>query len=147
MSAIVNAIKNFYYWISDFLSSFRDILSSIGSFIIDIFSLIYYIWYTLVIWVAKLFWYIVDWPVIASVINTFVKLSDYIWWPATVFLSALLLIAMIRIIGAFIFKLVRLWFDYNMRKTNWSKGREQTWEKSISESIDEFEWERRIFHW
>ena len=76
----------------------------------------------------------------------FDMLSQYIWSFATWCIAVFLLLAIVRIWFWFVFKIFRLQDNYEVRKTNWARWQEQAWEKHVSESIDEFENWRRIFH-
>ena len=137
--SIVNAIKWLWDYIWDIFSSVLDffvavyeILVNVSSFIISAIGFIWFAWKTLVVWVAKLLWSVIDGGVFVNVNRAFVYISDFIWWPATIFLSALLLIIIIRIIVSFVFKILRLNTDYTMYKTQWK-------DNSTSQKISDFQ--------
>lgn len=128
--SIVDWIWNFFTGVLDFFVAIYEILVNIASFIISAIWFIYFAWKTLIVWVARLLYDVLDGSVFYNVNRAFVYISDYIWWPATIFLSALLLIIIIRIIIAFVFKLMKMNIDYNSfdkqsRKANaWSNASE-----------------------
>ena len=122
MELISNAINNFvvefknFFW---FFWQLWNILESIASFILSVCWFFWYAWKSLVIWIYKLLYYVFDWSVFVNVNRVLVQISDYIWWPATVFLSCMLILVIIRIIVAFVFKIFRRNLDYHsMQKAN-----------------------------
>lgn len=137
MEAILNGIKSIFSNLLWFFENFIYLMQQIGnafldiwSFIISILWFIYYAWKTLIIWVAKLFYNILDWSVFYNVNRAFVYISQYIWAPATIFMASLLMIIIIRILIAFVFKIMRLNIDYNSfdkqtrKANNWSNASE-----------------------
>ena len=152
--SVVDSILNFT---SNLWSMFWNLIQSINSIWSSIINVLSYIWSILKalwLWLTSLLTPI--WELISSVLwngaisslaQSIDSIASYIWWPAVVFIMTLFMVILVRIVVAFVFKILRLNFDYEVRKTNWAKGREQTWEKNISNSIDEFENGRHIFHW
>lgn len=118
MSSIMWFFENFVYLMQQIWNAFLDI----WSFIVSIFWFIYYAWKTLIIWVAKLIWSVLDWWVFVNVNRAFDVVSDFIGGPATIFLASLLLIVIIRILIAFVFKMMRLNIDYNSFDKNTRKA-------------------------
>lgn len=137
--SILQSIWDFWEWIS-------NAIVSIAWFLVSILWFLRYSWKTLLVWIYKLFLWVLNSWVFVNVSQAFLDLSDYIWiW--AYFIYALLFVAIIRILIAFVFKILRRDADYKVRQTNRSKWREQTWEKHVSESEWEFaEW-KHIFHW
>lgn len=124
MEEALNRIWDFINWIfqyiggafTDIFSFFNhltDIIESIVSFLLWILWFVWYAWKTLITWVYKLLYRIFDWWVFINVNKAFIQISEYIWWPATVFLSAILLLVITRIVIAFVFKIFRRDLDYN----------------------------------
>lgn len=83
------------------------------SYVVSILWFIWYAWKTLILWVYRLLVYIFDNWVFINLQRAFLFISDYIWNQATVFLFALLFVAIVRVIVAFVFKILRLNLDYN----------------------------------
>ena len=109
MDKIVIAIRSLW----TLFNSLVDIVANIGSFLISILWFLWYGWKTLLVWIRKLLNYIFEWWVFINVNRAFVQISQYIWWPATIFLSALLFLIIVRIIVAFVMKLLRRNVDYH----------------------------------
>lgn len=93
----------------NFFSTLLDILSFLDSLIN---TLVYWIG-SLLSWVVRLVSQIFTNGVFSSVWQAFSQLSTYIWGPATVIMASLLLLAIVRIGIAFVFKLLRLNIDYH----------------------------------
>ena len=121
LDSIVNIWLSLYDFIYDFWMTCINILSYIAS----ILWFIWYGWKTLLIWLFKILWNIFDWWVFVNVNRAFIFISDYIWWPVTIIFVSLLFIIIIRIIIAFVFKLLRLNIDYhslNSKSKRWSQS-------------------------
>lgn len=125
MEWILNWIKSIFQSIMWFFENFIYLMQQIwnwfldiGSFIISILWFLYYSWKTLINWLWRLIFNVFDWWVFVNVNSAFMDISNYIGGPATVFLASLLLIAIIRVLIAFIFKLMRLNIDYNTMDKN-----------------------------
>lgn len=101
----------------DFFVSVSNVISDVASFLISILGFLWYAWKTLIVWVYKLFVRIADSGVFRSTSTAILNLSDYIWFGAY-FIYALLFVIIIRIIIAFVFKLLRLNIDYNALDKN-----------------------------
>lgn len=101
----------------DFFVSASNIISDVASFLISILGFLWYAWKTLIVWVYKLFVRIADSGVFRSTSTAILNLSDYIWFGAY-FIYALLFVIIIRIVIAFVFKLLRLNIDYNALDKN-----------------------------
>lgn len=121
---IVHSFENFLYFMQQLWNAFLEI----WSFIVSIFWFIYYAWKTLIVWIAKLIWSVVDWWVFVNVNRAFDVISDFIGGPATIFIAALFLIIIIRILIAFVFKMMRLNIDYNTFDKNTRKA--NAWDNS-----------------
>lgn len=116
--------NNFNLIVADFntwLDNFINIIKSVFSFIVSIFWFIYYAWKTLVIWVWRLFRWIMNSWVFNNVSEAFLNLSEYLWIGAY-FIYALLFVIIIRILIAFVFKIMRLNIDYNALDKNTRKA-------------------------
>lgn len=115
---IVWAFENFIYFMQQIWNAFLEI----WGFIVSILWFLYYAWKTLIIWVAKLLWNILDWDVFINVNRAFDIISDFIGGPATIFMASLLFIIVVRILIAFVFKMMRLNIDYNSFDKNTRKS-------------------------
>lgn len=105
----------------DFLIDFWETCVNVLSYIVSWLWFIRYGWKTLIIWTFKLVAQVVSWSVFLNVNNAFIYISHYIWLVPTVFLSAWMLLAIIRILVAFIFKILRKNLDYNTLQANTTK--------------------------
>lgn len=119
-------ITNFLHSISDFFIAFYDSVVDIFWYILSILWFIWYWWKTLIVWVYKLLLSIFDSWTFVNVSLAFHDLGDYIGGPAVVFIGALFFIILVRIIVAFIFKLLRLNVDYHSLsdKSRWWNKRD-----------------------
>lgn len=116
--SIVNAISNFTLKISGF---FEPIINVVW-YIISIFKTIWFWLTSLLTEIADLIDDVfVEWDFFHNIWQTFGTLWQYIWFPWVLLLSTLLLITMLRILIAFVFKIFRLNIDYKMRETNRKK--------------------------
>lgn len=100
--------------LSNTIANIRNTLSSFISSLVWIIQTIFY-WLTSLLGAVWDLFYkmVVDVDPFVNVNRAFVYISNYIWWPATVFISTLLVIVMLRIWIAFVFKILRLNIDYN----------------------------------
>lgn len=108
----------------------QNLINSIWNwfqFIVDLITALFWIIKALFLWLYTLLnslWSIIENVITSTVFynihNALWYISNFIWWPATVILSSLLVISMIRIWIAFVFKILRLNIDYNtlQQKTN-----------------------------
>ncbi len=80
-----------------------------------------------------------------SLWSFFTSLNLYLGSWGSTFLATLFFLAIIRVWFNFAVHIMTWRDQYEVRKTNWKKWREQTWEKHVSESIDEFENWKRLF--
>ena len=112
MEWITIAITNFSSKVGSFFDSIWNIISyirniiqaiwfAINSFLSMIWDLILKIWDS---WIDT------------NIISAFNYISEYIWWPATVILSSVLILAMFRIFFSFVMKLFKWKIDYSMRQ-------------------------------
>lgn len=141
VSWIMDTISSLWKTISNFFDSLWTIISYLWSII----EVIRYWFASLVSGAFNLVIEVLNWEAILNTARAFWKIAEYIWWPATVFLASLLIIIMLRIAIWFVWRILKMNDSYNMRKTNWAKWIEQTWEKHVSDSIDEFENWKRLF--
>lgn len=123
MDWIIKAIEQ----LSNIANTITETIVNIFSYIVSILWFLFYAWKTLLVWVFKLLWNILEWWVFVNVASAFEKISYYIGGPATIFICALLFVIIIRIIVAFVFKILRLNMDYNTMKTDWKT--KQEWDR------------------
>lgn len=115
---------SFTNWLTDLATFFDNIATmfrSVFSFILSIFGFLYYAWKTLIIWVWRLFKWVINSWVFVNVSQAFLDLSEYLWIGAY-FIYALLFVIIIRILIAFVFKILRLNIDYNALDKNTRKA-------------------------
>lgn len=105
-----NSVLNFFVQLWQFFSSISDVIITVSSYIISIFWFIFHALKTLIVWVWNLIIYIVDSDVWFNSIGALTYVSDYIWFPAVMFIISVVLLAITRIIAWFILKLIR-WQD------------------------------------
>lgn len=98
-----NTIANIWNTLSSFISSLVWIIQTIFYWLTSLLGAVWDLFYKMVI----------DVDPFVNVNRAFVYISNYIWWPATVFISTLLVVAILRIVIAFVFKILRLNIDYN----------------------------------
>lgn len=111
----------------DFFSTFTNWVLDFISFLVSIVWFIRYAWKTLIIWVYKLFLRVLNSSVFLNVSQAFLNLSDYIWFGAY-FIYALMFVIIVRIIIAFVFKILRLNIDYNALDKNTYKA--NAWDRA-----------------
>lgn len=104
---LINTIQDFFWSIWNVLSYIREILKAIRFGMGSLLSSL-----------AQLMDQILEWDIFLNLFKTFTYISNYIWWPATVFLSTILLIAFFRIFIAFVFKLFKGSANYNALQNN-----------------------------
>lgn len=116
---IVNAVLNVASTISNWFWILINRIVSIWNGFVNVFSYIITLFKTLFYWLTSLLsslWNLISqvfqWEVLSTVSDTFIKLSEYIWTPATIFMASLLFIIFVRIVIAFVFKILRLNIDY-----------------------------------
>ena len=93
--AVITDIWKFFNNLWDVIVNFLSIFKDIFGYLLWILWFIWYAWKTLILWVYKLFVYIINNWVFVSVQKAFLFISDYIGFQATVLLSALLFIAIV----------------------------------------------------
>ena len=121
LSSIRQGFVSLISEIWDFLTVVWNGILDLFSFLVSILWFLFYAWKTLLVWVYNLFIWILEWDVFLNVSETFLDLSDYIGiW--AYFIYALMFIIIIRIIIAFVFKLMRLNIDYNSLDKNTRKA-------------------------
>ena len=108
-----NSILNILVKIWEFFSSISDSIMNVSSFILSIFWFIFHALKTLVVWVWNLIIYIVDSSVWFNSVKALTTVSDYIWFPAVMFIISVVLLAIARIISSFVMKLIRWQDRYN----------------------------------
>ena len=116
VDAVINIWITISNWFGQLIRSIWDLFSWIVSFFnyaLDIISALFFGFGSLLSWIWDLIAKVFDWGVFVNVWRCFDILSDYIWWPATVFIATLLLVIVFRIFIAFIFKILRLNIDYH----------------------------------
>jgi len=124
---MLEAIKQIWFTLIDFFGWVYDFLVLLSSYIVSIAWFLFYSWKSLIVWVFKVFYNLIDWDVLVNVIASFYKLADYIGGPWALLLFCLFFIVIVRILIAFIFKILRLNLDYHVRTTKWNrKNREPT---------------------
>ena len=116
--SIVNAISNFTLKISGF---FEPIINVVW-YIISIVKTLWFWLTSLLTSSFELFKEVFEWEAITTVAYYFGVIWEYIWGPATVFLASLMLLIILRIWIAFVFKLFRLNIDYNSFDKNTRKA-------------------------
>lgn len=122
------------------LVQIKDLFLSVCNFIFDIIQTLRFWFHSLTTWIteifADIFWV---WDLWGLIYYGWDSVWELIWWPATVIIASLLLIVMVRIIIAFVFKMLRLNIDYNTlnKKTyeanHWSKASE--WHKRSATKV------------
>lgn len=123
MWSLINVITGIWNFFADLSNWILDFLG----FLVSIVWFIWYGWKTLILWVYRLFVYILNSEVFLTVSQMFLNLSDYVGLWAY-FIYALLFVIIVRIIIAFVFKLMRLNIDYNALDKNTRKANH--WENS-----------------
>lgn len=125
MEWILNGIKSFIssivdIWLSlyDFIYDFWMTCINVLSYIISIVWFIFYGWKTLIIWIFKLFTYLVNGDLVNYVNSGYINLSQYIWSTWTIFLFCMFFIIVIRILIAVVFKIFRFNIDYKNKGDN-----------------------------
>lgn len=112
--------------IAEFWSKVWDIAMNLASFVLSALWFIWYAFKSLLFWIWTLLERVFDWWVFIHITEAFIKISDYIWAPATYFLSAMLFIAIFRVIASFIIKLLKWDIIYNIHKSWQRHNREPT---------------------
>lgn len=123
--SVVEAIQNFtsnfgsYFWtfVQRITNFFNTIIDAV-SYVISILKAIWFWLVSLLSWIWDLIVEVFQWDVFVRVNSAFTQLWDYIWWPAVVFLSSLLLLIIFRIWVSFVFKILRLNIDYHSLQSN-----------------------------
>lgn len=110
---LIDTIGNWFWLLLNRLVSFFQSVVEIIWYWVSVFKTIFYWIGSLLGSVYDLFKEIIGGSVIVNVWKAFWDLASYIWWPAVVFISSLLLVVIIRILIAFVFKILRLNIDYN----------------------------------
>ena len=105
--SLIRTIVDIFSWIINFIHNLLDIISTI----------FFWLW-SLLSWLWDLIIKVFDWSVFLNVSRVFWILTSYIWTPAVIFMSTLLLIIILRIFIAFIFKILRLNIDYSNTYNN-----------------------------
>lgn len=103
LQQLVNNITDIWNNVISFLWQLLGIVKTIFYWLTSLLGAVWDLFYSLVLEVDPFY----------QVNRAFVYLSNYIWWPATVFISTLLVVAILRIWIAFVFKILRLNIDYN----------------------------------
>lgn len=131
---LIDSIGNrFWLLLNRFVSFFQSVIEIIWYWV-SIFKTIFYWIGSLFGSVYDLFKEIISGSVIVNVWKAFGDLASYIWWPAVVFISSLLLVVIVRIVIAFVFKMLRLNIDYhtlNSKSKRWNQ----------KDSIEKYWWE------
>lgn len=115
MTAISNAIKSVWSFISQLYYVIRDWFNIVWDVFSSIWSILSTLWYwaiTLFSNLLSLIKQVFEWYVFENLPNWFNQLSQFIGGPATVFVMTLLFIVIVRIWIAFVFKIFRLNIDY-----------------------------------
>lgn len=120
ITSFKNLILSIFNWITDFFGVIVDIWKSV----ISILSSLWYAVSTLFTWLRDIAKEVVSNGALVQVSSTFGQLSDYIGAVPTMLLASLLMIAMVRIIVAFVLKLFRLNVDYHVQR-----NKSNTWNK------------------
>lgn len=118
---IEDMLMSIWNWFSMIYKALMSFFNPIISFLKSVVSIVDTLWYwitSLLSWIWKLIVQVFEWWVFNIVWEVFSYISNYIWVPAVIFISTLLLIAVVRIWIAFVFKMMRLNIDY---KPNWGK--------------------------
>lgn len=104
---IWNSFINFFTTIWNFFSSIIDIITTVSWFIISVFWFVFFALKTLVVWIFKLFNYIVGGEAFYHVGRVFVYLSNYIWPVWVLFLASMMTIIIIWILFTFMMKILK----------------------------------------
>lgn len=115
---IVNSISNLTLKITNF---FEPIINVVW-YIISIVKTLFFWLTSLLSSSFELFKEVFEWEAITTVARYFGVIWEYIGGPATVFLASLMLLIILRIWIAFVFKLFRLNIDYNSFDKNSRKA-------------------------
>lgn len=124
---LINTLSNFSNWVMNFFNS----LSSIVSSIISIVQALFYWLITLLSAVWDLVIQIFEWSAFINITSTFGTISNYIWWPATVFIATIFFVIIVRIWIAFVFKIFRLNIDYHTKRSQTEKASIDDWRRSL----------------
>lgn len=120
---LYNWLQNRFWNLTSTIQDFFWNIWNVLSYIREIFKAIRFGMGSLLSSLAQLIDQILDWDIFLNLFKTFTYISNYIWWPATVFLSTILLIAFFRIFIAFVFKLFKGSADYNALQSNIQRDR------------------------
>ena len=116
MEWIVNSISMFTNNFVRFFSMCKTFFQSVIDFFNNVLSIISTLRFwlkTLLSWIWSLIVEIFDWTLFWYLLNTFNHLSSYVWLWTALFISSLFFIIIIRIVVAFVFKILRFNVDYN----------------------------------
>lgn len=117
ITSFKNLILSIFNWITDFFAVIVDIWKNI----ISILSSLWYAVSTLFTWLRDIAKEVVSNGALVQVSSAFGQLSEYIGAIPAMLLASLLMIAMVRVIIAFVLKLFRLNIDYHVGKANTTK--------------------------
>lgn len=134
VDAILHVWQNISDWSSVLTTRITTIWNSILnvlSYVVRIFQAIRYALTSLLTSAKELLSQVIEWDVFFQVWSALSKLTDYLWWPAVVFLATMLLLALFRIAIAFVFKILKLNLDYH---STWEKQRSENKRVSVSEA-------------
>ena len=120
ITSFKNLILSIFNWITDFFGVIVDIWKNV----ISILSALWYAVSTLFTSLRDIAYEVVSNGTLVQVSSAFGQLSDLIWWWPAILLASLLMVAMVRIIVAFVLKIFRFNVDYHVKKTN-----SNTWNK------------------
>lgn len=113
-------ICNIWTWIWKLVDTIGTIWQSIidvWAYAIWIFKAIFFGIWSLCTSVFQLAYHVFESNVFNSVSTAFEYVSGFIWWPATIFISTMLFVIIVRIAVAFVFKLFRLNIDYHRNQS------------------------------
>lgn len=118
--------------ISRLTDFFQPVLDVLGFF----WGVIKWIWY----WLWSLLWslfdliaYVFDSSVFVNVNSAFINISNFIWWPATIFLVSVMLLWILRMFIWFVFSILKWNIQYStLSRQTWRENayqRQSDWRK------------------
>lgn len=129
-----NNVLDFFDSLGSFFSSVWDVIVSVCSFLISLFWFIFYGLRTLISWVYNLFNFVVDSDVWIQSVWALTKVWDYIWWPAVLFILALMTLAIWRTLFSFVIRIMK-WNDSYTTMNKKIENQKAMWEKITKEQF------------
>ena len=116
VNSILSVGSNIGNWFTSLINTFTNIFSPIIQALWYVLSILKALWYgltSILTWLWNLIVEVFNSGVFVNVNSAFIKLWDYIWGPAVVFIATMLFLIIFRIWLAFVFKIFRLNIDYH----------------------------------